>query len=142
MKFLDANIFIYAYYKPREKLTSQQKEMKDESKEIIRKINEGKEKVMTTVVHLSEISNILKKALSLDDLYSILITLYSLKNVKIMDVSREDYFGGIELMKEIGLDPNDSLAAQLMKNEGIREIYSFDRDFDRVKEIKRIHSLE
>jgi predicted nucleic acid-binding protein len=59
-----------------------------------------------------------------------------------MDVSREDYFGGIELMKEIGLDPNDSLAAQLMKNEGIREIYSFDRDFDRVKEIKRIHSLE
>jgi len=52
MKFLDANVFIYAYYKPTRKLTEKQKEMKERSKAIIRRVNEG-EAVITTVVHLS-----------------------------------------------------------------------------------------
>ena len=60
MRFLDANVFIYAYYKPKRKLTERQKEMKERSKEIIRKINEG-EDVITTVVHLSEVTNIIKR---------------------------------------------------------------------------------
>ena len=66
MRFLDPNVFIYAYYKPKRKLTEKQKQMKEHSKEIIRRINEG-EDVIITVVHLSEVTNILKRALSMDD---------------------------------------------------------------------------
>lgn len=35
MRFLDANVFIYAYYKPKRELTEKQKQMKERSKEII-----------------------------------------------------------------------------------------------------------
>jgi len=43
MRVLDANVFIYAYYKPKRELTEKQKQMKEHAKEIIRKINEGEE---------------------------------------------------------------------------------------------------
>ncbi len=137
MKFLDANIFIYAYYKPKHQLTQKQKEMKEKSKDIVRKINEGEE-VMTTVVHLSEISNILKRAFDLNDLHSLLIGLYSLDNVKIVDVTKGDYLSAVELMEDITLDPNDCLAVEVMRREGIDEIYSFDAGFDSIRGIKRI----
>ena len=74
MRFLDANVFIYAYYKSKRELSDKQKEMKEHAKEIIKRINEG-EDVITTVIHLSEVSNILKKALGFDDL--LLLGLYS-----------------------------------------------------------------
>jgi predicted nucleic acid-binding protein len=137
MRFLDANVFIYAYYKPKRELTEEQKQMKERSKEIIKKINEGEEIVMT-VVHLSEISNILKRALGLNDLYSLLIGLYSLDNVRIVDTTKEDYLGAIELMNELKMDPHDCLTVELMRCENINEIYSFDKGFDDVEGIKRV----
>lgn len=137
MRFLDANVFIYAYYKPKHELTEKQKEMKEKAKEIIKRINDGEE-VITTVVHISEISNILKRALSIEDLYSLLIGLFSLDNVRIVDVTESDYLSAIELMRELKLDPNDCLAVVTMQREGIREIYTFDRGFDRVSGIRRV----
>ena len=137
MKFLDANVFIYAYYKPTRKLTEKQKEMKERSKAIIRRVNEG-EAVITTVVHLSEVSNILKRALSMADLHSLLIGLYSLDNVRIVDTRKEDYLGAIELMSELKIDPNDCLAAEVMRREDIKEIYSFDKGFDDVGGLRRV----
>ena len=137
MRFLDANVFIYAYYKPKRELTEKQKEMKERSKEIIRRINEGEE-VITTVVHLSEVTNILKRALSMEDLYSLLIGLFSMDNVRIVDVTTEDYLGAIELTSELKMDPNDCLAVDVMRCEDINEIYTFDRGFDGVAGIIRV----
>jgi predicted nucleic acid-binding protein len=36
------------------------------------------------------------------------------------------------------LDFADALAVASMRQKGIAEIYSFDRDFDRVQDIKRV----
>jgi predicted nucleic acid-binding protein len=58
MKFLDANVFVYAYYKPKKQLTTKERQMKDQAKRIIADISQGKEQAMITVVHLSEIVNI------------------------------------------------------------------------------------
>jgi predicted nucleic acid-binding protein len=138
MRFLDANVFIYAYYKPKRELTEEQKIMKEKAKEIIRRINDGEEDVVTTVVHLSEVCNILKRAMKLHDLQTFLIGLYSMDNVKIVDVSRDMYFTAIGLMDEFKLDPNDCLAVLVMEREGINEIYTFDKGFDNVGWIKRL----
>ena len=138
MRFLDANVFIYAYYKPKRELTKEQKIMKEKAKEIIRRINDGEEDVVTTVVHLSEVCNILKRAMKLHDLQTFLIGLYSMDNVKIVDVSRDMYFTAIGLMDEFKLDPNDCLAVLVMEREGINEIYTFDKGFDNVGWIKRL----
>ncbi|MFH7836032.1 MAG: PIN domain-containing protein, partial [Candidatus Aenigmatarchaeota archaeon] len=64
MRFLDANIFIYAYYKPKRQLSQKEKQMKDYAKKIVNDISQGKEEIVTTVVHLSEIVNILKHSIS------------------------------------------------------------------------------
>ena len=136
MRFLDANIFIYAFYKPKGRLTEKQKFMKEKAKEIVRKLIEGKEKFITTVVHISEVANILEKALSIEALNSILTTLYSLENLKIVGITEEEYLIAIELMKKYKIDVNDCLAIYIMKKEGIKEIFSFDKDFDKIEEIR------
>jgi predicted nucleic acid-binding protein len=137
MKFLDANIFIYAYYKPTRKLNEKERVMKKNSQEIIRKINEGEE-VITSVAHISEVSNILKKAIRLEDLHLLLLSLFSRGNIKIKNVTKEDYLLAIDMMQDTQLDPNDCLAVELMERENIKEIYSYDIGFEKIREIKRL----
>ncbi|OLS25479.1 MAG: tRNA(fMet)-specific endonuclease VapC [Candidatus Heimdallarchaeota archaeon LC_3] len=137
MKFLDANIFIYAYYKPKRKLNEKEKSMKKNSQDIIRKINNGEE-VLTSIVHLSEVSNILKKVMKLEDLQILLISLYSKPNITIIDVTKDDYLLAIDLIQDTQLDPNDCLALILMEREKIKEIYSYDSGFEKIKDIRRL----
>jgi len=142
LRFLDANIFIYAYYKPRRRLTGQEETMKNLAKEIVGKISEGKEDVMTTVVHISEMANILKQGMSLDELHETVFGLLTLDNVETTGVSKEDYSAATELGMELGLDPNDALAVQVMRLHNITEIYSFDKDFEKVKGISKLPSIK
>lgn len=138
MRFLDANIFIYAYYKPRKELTEKERWMKEQAKETISKVSSGEEEVLTTVVHLSEVVNILKYAMPAEKLANFIISLFMLDHVKIRGVTREEYFVATELAEELKIDPNDALAVEVMEADDIREIYSFDSDFDRVNGISRL----
>jgi len=138
LRFLDANIFIYAYYRPKAKLDPRQKKMKASSKKIIEGINNGVEEVTTSVVHLSEVSNILKRSLSPSELASLIQTLYSLDNVLVADVTAGDYLIAAEMGGELDLDPNDALAVHLMQENDITEIYSFDEGFEKVEGITRL----
>jgi hypothetical protein len=140
MRFLDSNIFIYAYYRPSRALRDREMVMKEASKRILKAVNEGEEKVLTTVVHLSEVANILGRRIGLSELTDLFLGLFMLDNVAIEDVSRDLYFSAIDLGQELGLDPNDALAVEAMRRNEIDEIYSFDADFDKVKGIKRITS--
>jgi len=141
VKFLDANPFIYAYYKPRRELTEYERKLKESAKQIVARINRGEEKVVTTVVHVSEMVNILKHGMTFEELYELILGLFSLENVKILKVSREDYLAAVELSLELKLDPNDALAIQVMYAMNINEIYSFDADFDKVGGIVRLPRL-
>lgn len=138
MKFLDANVFIYAYYKPKRELNEQERRMKELAKEIITMINNSEEEVTTTVVHLSEIVNILKHGMPFRDLFTVLLDLFMLENVEIVGVTREEYFAATELGSELDLDPNDALAVQVMDETGIDIIYSFDQDFDNIRGVTRL----
>jgi len=141
MRFLDANVFVYAYYKPKRKLNEKEKRMKEEAKNIVSRIMEG-EQIVTSITHLSEMVNILKHALSLTDLNDIVFTLLSMENVEIVDVTKSDYLHAVSLGKELMLDPNDALAVIIMKRKEINEIYTFDSDFNKVKWIKRLPEIK
>ncbi len=141
MRFLDANIFIYAYYKPKRELSHTEKSMKRLSQEILIDVNAGKLEVLTTVVHLSEVANILKHNLPTETLARVLMDMFMLENVDIADVTKTDYLAAIELGAELQRDPNDALAIQLMQSNKINEIYSFDKTFEKVVGIKRIPSI-
>jgi len=141
MRFLDANAFIYAYYKPKKQLTQKEKQMKEHAKKIISGVSQGKEEVIMTVVHVSEIVNILKHSMPLDQLTTIVRGLFMLDNVKIMVVTREAYFAATELGDDLKLEANDALAVDVMKLNDIKEIYSFDEDFDQIEGITRLPTL-
>jgi hypothetical protein len=137
MRFLDANIFIYAYYRPRRRLKGEEERLKKAAKGILKRVSEG-EPVITTVVHLSEVANILKRGMKLQELMELLMGLLMMDNIEIEDVNRELYFLALELGQELELDPNDALAVEVMRRKGVKEIYTFDKDFDRVEDILRI----
>jgi predicted nucleic acid-binding protein len=141
MRFLDANIFIYAYYKPKKQLIQKEKQMKEQAKQIIGNVSKGKEEVTMTVVHLSEIVNILKHGMPLDQLTKIIRGLFMLDNVKIHGVTREVYFAAAELGEDLRLEANDALAVDVMRMNNIAEIYSFDEDFDQIEGISRLPKL-
>lgn len=141
MRFLDANVFIYAYYKPKKQLTEREKMMKESAKKIISGVSQGKEEVMTTVVHISEMVNILKHGVSLERLTNLVMGLFMLDNIKIYGVSRDAYFAAAEIGSDLKLESNDALAVDIMKMNNMKEIYSFDEDFDQIEGITRLPKL-
>lgn len=141
MKFLDANVFIYAYYKPKKHLSPREKQMKEYAKKIISDVSQGKEEVLTTVIHLSEIVNILKHGIPLEQLNNLVLGLLMLDNVKTYGVSKEAYFAATELGHDLKLESNDALAVDVMRLNDIKEIYSFDEDFDKIEGIIRLPKL-
>jgi len=141
MRFLDANVFVYAYYRPKRQLTQKEKQMKEHAKKIISDVSQGKEEVMMTVVHVSKVVNILKHGMPLDQLAPIIRGLFMLDNVKITGVTRETYFAAAELGDDLKLQANDALTIDIMRLNGTREMYSFDEDFDRVEGITRLSTL-
>lgn len=141
MRFLDANVFVYAYYKPKRQLTPKEKQMKEYAKKIVSEVSQGKEEVTITVVHLSEVVNILKHGMPLEQLNNLVLGLFMLDNVKIYGVSREAYFAATELGDDLKLEANDALAVDVMRLNSIKEMYSFDEDFDRIEGIMRLPKL-
>jgi predicted nucleic acid-binding protein len=141
VKFLDANIFIYAYYKSSRRLSEKGQEMKDQAQKIISDISEGKEEVVTTVVHISEVVNILKKGLTRELLNTTILGLFMLDNLTLVDVTKAEYFAAIAYGDDLNLEPNDALAVDIMHQKGIEEIYSFDKHFDQVEGITRLPIL-
>jgi uncharacterized protein len=138
MRFLDTNVFVYAYYKPKKQLSQREFDMKENARNIVSNVIQGKENVLTTVIHLSKIVNILKHVMTLDEVREIVRGLFMLENVRIADVTRNMFFDASELGNELKLDANDALALDVMESNGVAEIYSFDEDFDRVDKIKRL----
>ena len=142
MRLLDANVFIYAYYKPKRQLTQKERQRKELAKKIIGDVSQGKEEVMMTVVHLSEAVNILKHGMPLERLTSVILGLFMLDNVKILDVSRDAYFAATELGGDLKIDPNDALAMDVMRLNDVKEIYTFDGDSDRMEGISKLPELK
>ena len=137
-KFLDANVFIYAFYRPRKrKLDPTARALKALAKDIIRSISRGDEKVVTSVVHVSEVCNIVKQSLPVTEVASLAHSIITAKYIEVLDVSAELYKDAIAVGLNYGLEPNDALAVLLMERLGIREIYTFDKDFDVVEWLTR-----
>jgi hypothetical protein len=131
MRFIDANVLIYAVLKPKRELNERERGIKSASKEILKKVNEGEE-VITTVVHLSEIANVLEDVANLSLSLSFVKDILLKRNVIVERVSDEDYIRGILLAEEKRVSINDALAYLLMERKGIEEIYTFDKHFENL----------
>lgn len=64
-----------------------------------------------------------------------------LDNMESIEICSPDYrtvYNAFEVMKAYGVDFDDALVVSVMKSRGIAKLVSFDGDFDKVREIKRI----
>ena len=135
--YVDANVFIYAFLKTKRKLQPHEVNIKEAAKKIVYRINEG-EKVATSVVHFSEVCNILEDYLPFGEALLVEKGLLLLENVLVCEVSEDDYLKAISVAEDQQVGVNDALAYILMKKEAIQSVYSFDKDFDVFTDINRI----
>jgi len=134
---VDASVFVYAFLKPSRKLQPHEANIKDAAKKIMSRINEGEE-VSISVVHFSEVCNIIEDYLPLKEALTIETGLLLRDNITIHKIFEEDYLKAMSIAEDHQIGANDALAYVVMKELGLSKIYSFDKDFDTFPDIKRI----
>ena len=137
MIYLDANIFIYAYFKPKKgkALSNKIKWCKEEAKKIVQKINEEDSDYCISLIQLSEVVNLLKNVMSWENLQEFIMGLISNKSIEIIEVSKMLYINAVNKMTEYNMDSNDLSAYLLMKEKNIKEIYTFDQQYEDLPNI-------
>ena len=126
IKFIDSNVFVYAYVKPKREISEKVSRMKEKAKEILMKINYGEERVVTSVVHMSEIANVVESLSSISKSIEIIENILNNKNIIVKDVTTQDYIEAVRVANREKVSVNDALAYVIMRNNNISEIYTFD----------------
>ena len=135
-RFIDASTFLYAVLEPIQELPEHLERIKSIAREIIIRVDEG-ENVVTSVVHLSEVANILESRKSFSESSQFIYDLLTKESIMVLDVTHSDYQGATVLAQRYKVGINDSLAKILMDRLNLTEIYSFDKHFDTFN-LKRI----
>jgi uncharacterized protein len=136
--YVDANVFVYAFLKTKRQLQPNELEIKQAAKNIVARISKG-EKVTTSVVHFSEVCNVLEDHLSFEEAILLEKGLLYRENVSICEVTHEDYIKAVSIAEDHNVGVNDALAYVLMKERALQTIYSFDKDLDAFTDIKRVY---
>ena len=130
MRFIDANVFIYILIKsPRESFET--------SRKILKRIEAGEEAITSTAV-LQEVVDWLEYNRRRLEIKLFLTAVNSYISLRKATTSWEDMLSALDYMEAEDVDYVDALTLHTMKKNGLDEIYSNDKDFDRVTWIKRI----
>lgn len=135
MRFLDTNIILR--YLTRD----------DEAKaracfELLQKVKAGSEEVFTSEAIITEVVYVLSSKrgpyhLGHEDIRARLVPILMLRGLKLYQ--KRLYLRALEVYASFPfLDIEDAIAAAHMEKHGIREILSYDTDFDRLPSLKRV----
>lgn len=130
MRFVDANVFIYVLVKSPEKDYQI-------SQRILRRIENGEE-AATSLAVIQEVVDWLEYNNRKKEARSFLTAVNSYLTMNKLNTTWNDFLTALDDMDEHNIDFVDALTLQTMKKNKINEIYSNDKDFDRVKTIERI----
>jgi predicted nucleic acid-binding protein len=130
MRFIDANVFIHVLVKSPEKDYQI-------SQTILRRIENGEE-TATSLAVIQEVVDWLEYNNRKKEARSFLTAVNSYLTMNKLNTTWNDFLTALDDMDEHNIDFVDALTLQTMKKNKINEIYSNDKDFDRVKSIERI----
>jgi len=136
MRFIDSNVFLHAFLRPRRELSYNERRMKEEAQRTIRLVEEG-EVVATTAVHISEVVNIVESGLGLQRSLGILAWVISKPNIQVYPATVDSYERALPVAQERGVSANDALAYLTMRDNGLAEVYTFDKHYDQL-DVKRL----
>jgi predicted nucleic acid-binding protein len=132
MRVLDSNIFIYHLAKDPRK--------GKRASEILQAVQDGEEAIIPSIVIVQVCSYLKWKKFS-HAIPIFLKLLQSLPTLVKEETIFSDYILAISLQSKLNLPWNiwdDMVIASQMQRLAIHEIYSFDKDFDRITAVKRI----
>ena len=130
MRFVDANVFIYI-------LVKSPKKDYEISKGILERIENGEETV-TSLAIIQEVIDWLEYNNRKKEVRSFLTGINSYLSMEKLSVAWDDFLPALNDIDEHQIDFVDALTLQKMKKNKIKEIYSNDKDFNRIEWIKRI----
>jgi uncharacterized protein len=130
MRFVDTNVFIYSIIK------SPKKDF-EISNQILHRIENG-ETVATSLAVIQEVVDFLEYNNRKKEIGSFLMSINSFLSMNKLSLTWSNFLPCIGDLYFKQLDFVDALTLQLMKENKITEIYSRDKDFDRVEWVKRI----
>jgi len=139
MKFVDASVFVHAFIQPKRELKPHEERIKRSARQIVKRIDAGEEVVISTV-HLAEIANILEDFMPLNNALEIISSLVSKPSIVILNVTGRDCVKALLTAQTNAIGFSDAIAYVLMSDRNIQEIYSFDKDFENIKGIKRVNA--
>ncbi len=130
MRFVDANVFIYA-------IRQSPKEDYEISKKILKRIENG-EATATSSAVIQEVVDWLEYNNRRKEIGGFLMAVNSYASLEKISAIWENFLPSIPEMYEKQIDFVDSLTLQVMNEANISEIYSHDKDFERVDWVRRI----
>jgi len=130
VRFVDANVFIYV-------LVKSPKKDYEISKRILERIENGEE-TATSLAVIQEVVDWLEYNNRKKEVRSFLTAVNSYLTMNKLLSTWENFLVALDDVDKHKIDFVDALTLQTMLKNKINEIYSNDKDFDRVQGIKRI----
>jgi predicted nucleic acid-binding protein len=131
VRFIDSNVFLYV-------LIGSPREDYETSKGILKRVEDGDEEGLTSLAVLQEVVDWLEYNGRKKEVKLFLTAVNSYAGMKKSSNMWRDFPKACLDVERYGMDFVDGLTLQVMKREGIREIYSNDKDFDRVEWTTRV----
>jgi predicted nucleic acid-binding protein len=106
--------------------------------ELLHRVESGRERVVTSPMVIFEVVFTLQSFYGVPraGIREMVGTILELRGLSLD--GREVFIGALDLYCELNLPFADAFNACYMKRRGLAEIYTFDRDYDRVRGLKRV----
>lgn len=129
--FIDANVFIIAALGRDARARRCQ--------DFLRRVESGEQNAITSVLVLDEVL----RAVTLrydnrEKSEAIVRKLAATPNLTVCDITLAHFLDSLPHVRSGALDPHDALHAAVMKAQGVSTILSYDKDFGKIKSVKRM----
>jgi predicted nucleic-acid-binding protein len=130
-KFLDTNILIRYFTKDDEKKAY-------DVLELLKRIEKNEEKVITTPLVIFEVIFTLQSYYKLprEEIKELLLPILNLRGLRL--TFKPIFEKALEMYPQVNISFADIFNYCFMLEEGIKEIYSYDKDFDNLAGVKRV----
>lgn len=130
-RFIDTNIFLRF-------LTSDLPTQAERCAVLVQRLRDGEEVVSMSPLAVAEIVWTLERfyKLSRAEVAAKVSPLLKLKGLRV--ANKAVFLRALSLFAEKNISFTDAYIAVQMERAGVEELYSYDRDFDRVEQVKRI----
>jgi len=131
MRFIDTNVFLRYFTRDDEKKA-------EEVLRLLQKVEKNEEKVITSPLVIFEVIFTLEKYYEVPkkEILNLLQPILDLRGLK-LDF-RDIFSLALILYSKKNISFADAFNACFMEKQGIKEVYSYDHDFDRIEGINRI----